>query len=293
MNNEQIEKASMRRPVSENRQLKNKIEKGFDIESMKSYGVYPTANKMGFSSSKLDDSVQNWISSLPESNKPLVDLGCGHGFQTIAALKAGRDVLAIDADERHLEYLKSQVESLSERSEQGCTNIPGNLVGIQAVRLVQSNILSSESAAGILLSEVLHFLSPEEPFKLFRDVFDWLEPGGRFVVTTTSPVFADFIMHGKGKLTTGGSMEEAWEFVLNASDEELVRSAPFDVQLGNSGIASKVGPGSLNTSSTRQLLALSRLSGFEVEFLDYISQKKIPSLFTGDELVCLVARKAH
>lgn len=264
-----------------------------DFSFLETRGAYVTKNHIGYSYSKLDKAVTYWIESLPESNKPLLDLGAGLGFQTAAAIKAGRDVAAVDIDKRNLQALRERVNTSINNSSNASTVPPGNVVSTTEACLPNSGLFGKESAAGILVSEMLHFLKLGESTQLFRDAFSWLQPGGRLVVTAGSPVVVDALGELGGTLIGNRTLEETWDFIYSASDEQLAKEALFSVEMPKkekklSDAVSKV----IKFISTNELFAYANLANFEIEFLDYTSPKKCPfALSETDDISCLVARK--
>lgn len=253
-----------------------------------------TKNKKGFAFSRLDESVDIWASSLPESNLPLIDLGAGYGFQTIAALKKGRNVIAVDMESEHLKALRNSVRHETENIRQVAEGHVGNLVDTKTAELPDGSIFKENEVAGILLSEVIHFCSPGEPLSIFKDAYRWLWPGGLFVVTGASPAVADFLVQLGATLNGERSIDEAWNILSTGKDDEIINSAATFVDL--STMQSKLIPEILGNHmycvSTNELCALAQYSGFEIERADYIPGDKYPMKCSKyDNEVLLVARK--
>lgn len=256
---------------------------------MMAIGAYPTANKKGFSFSKLDEGVKRWISSLPDSKNPLLDLGSGHGFQTLAAIKAGRRVISVDCSEKNLETLRLYVNS--ELETEKINSEIGVLVDSVLATLPAKHLFAGESASGILLSEVIHFLPHQQVLPLFTHALHWLEKGGLFVVSTASPAFYRPSMKVLNQPICEEELSKKWKFVKHATDEELISKPVFAVEIGKGEGRKVVSEPSLQMRSTDELLVLAQLSGFEVLFLDYTSPGKYPFGSRCDDMSLLVAKK--
>lgn len=254
----------------------------------------PTKNQKGYAFSFMDEPVDIWASSLPESSSPLVDLGAGYGFQTIAALKKGRNVIAVDMDDEHLKALRSSVRLLTENAQKQGKSSVGNLVDTKIAALPDGSLFSENNVAGVLLSEVVHFCSPGEPLLLFNDAYRWLQPGGLFVVTAVSPAIAEFSVQFGAKLHGGRSMDDAWNILSTGKDDEVINSSATFVDLSTvrSNIIRKSFGNHLYCFTTNELCALARCSGFEIEEAKYLIGEKYPLKFSKyDNEVLLVAKK--
>lgn len=254
----------------------------------------PTRNKKGFAFKNLDESVDIWISSLPKSDRPLADLGAGYGFQTIAALKKGRNVIAVDMESEHLEVIWKSVQSITMTTSKENGGQMGNLIGVKTARLPNSSLFNENKLSGILLSEVIHFVDVGEPLQIFQDAFRWLQPGGLLVVTGASPAIAEFLVRFGATLNGERSIDEAWDVLANRSDVEIISSAATLVDVStvrSSSIRDSIGS-HMYCISTNELCALARVSGFDIERAEYIAGEKYSmkcSKFDNEAL--LVARK--
>lgn len=253
-----------------------------------------TKNRKGYAFSILDESVDIWASSLAESKFPLLDLGAGYGFQTIAALKKGRNVIAVDMETEHLKALQDRVLLESENVQKDGKGSIGHLVGTKTATLPKETLFAENEVAGILLSEVIHFCSPGEPLLIFKNAYKWLQPGGLFVVTGASPVIAEFLVQLGATLNGNRSINEAWNILSTEKDDVIIKSAATLVDLSkvrSELIRDAVGS-HMYCISTNELSALARSAGFEVERADYIPGDKYPMKCSKyDSEVLLVARK--
>lgn len=256
--------------------------------------VEPTNNKKGFMFLKIGESAQYWLDSLPHSEKPLLDIGAAYGVHTIHAINAGRHVIALDCDQSHLAELRRRVESLQSNPRAEANVSLGALRGTVRATLPCSDACAADSVSGVLISEVLAFMRPGEPQVVFNDVFRWLQPGGRLVVTAASSTCLEHSVNVRGfQLANGRSLDEALQ-LLRASPNVLLDAAPGFLQLNKDYKFSAQLPESLYYLSTSELELMAESAGFQVERVSYISPKKYPKLPDSnrtDETVLLVARK--
>lgn len=267
-----------------------------DPKALLAMGMERTNNKTGFMFLRIGESASYWLNSRPHSPNPLVDLGSAYGVHTLHALKAGRDVVAVDMDEIHIARLRERVdEYLASPAAQNGAG-PGRLVRATVATLPQSGVCDDESVAGVLLSEVLHFMKPGEPLPLMKDIYRWLEPGGRLVATcaASSPVkVANFSKKAGYVLRDGRTAEEVDKLVSSASGEELMEMAPAYMELPDSAPFRNITSGHLYLMSTKELKAFAIQAGFQIERCRYIAQNKYPDKDHTNDTVLLVARKPN
>lgn len=254
-----------------------------------------TTNGRGYSFNFKSSSTSHWMSSLPESSAPLVDLGAGFGFAVAEAIKSGRDVVAVDCEQLHLEKISEIVRNAlttrASEAEMVGTNLPGKLLDLKLSVLPEADLFGTEEVAGVLLAHVLHFLKPGEPLQMFHDVFRWLQPGALFVVTTISCAGLEFLLSVGSKLSKPRSMDDLWHFLQNALDEEIIEECPTYVMITNDMIKRRAGP-HLICFSTNELRALARLAGFEIIALEYEQPPDFAfAISQTDMTTILVARK--
>lgn len=255
-------------------------------------GLERTNNNKGYMFLNIGESAEHWLASLPQSQKPLLDLGAAYGVHTIHAIKAGRDVIAVDCDETHIRVLNERVDSfLSEQRDSKY----GELVRTTVATLPKGDLCEENSVAGVLLSEVLHFLKPGGPLAVMRDIFRWLEPGGLFVATCASSTCASSVEFSQFSLILyqlrhGRTLAEAKELLREASGEELLDIAPFYMELRTDLEFEAGAYDHLYLWSTKEIGAMARKAGFDVERVEYFSPSKYPQPTKDDEVI-LLARK--
>lgn len=271
--------------------------KVLDLSSPQSFrdaGLEPTKNKMGFMFFKIGESADHWLESLPHSNKPLLDIGAAYGIHTIHALKNGRDVIALDCDEPHLAELRRRVSAAESHSANGTEKKMGKLSGTIFAKLPSPDALSEGSVSGVLISEVFHFMRPGQPQHVLRDVFRWLEPGGRVVVTTASSLDLEQKLAVDGiRLANGRSLEETQRIMSKPADIQLDAAPGLLTFADGYKFRDKV-PGFMYTLSTTEVELMAKRAGFHAERVSYISTGKYPNFSKSElvgETVLLVARK--
>lgn len=120
---------------------------------------------VGFTFSPTANYIEYWLNSW-QGNKPLLDLGCGHGTNTFEALRLGANVVAADISTPHLE--------------------PHPSLTCAIARLPHDIPFAENSFAGILCAEVFHFLRNEQVLPAIDKLFSLLEPAGHLVITCAS-----------------------------------------------------------------------------------------------------------
>jgi ubiquinone/menaquinone biosynthesis C-methylase UbiE len=100
-----------------------------------------------------------------------LDVGCGDGIATAAALARGGRVMAVDPDQAALDQLLRRVPA-----EQ-----------LRRLRLCRSRLEELDfkfpSFSAVHASRVLHFLEPAAVEQSFRKFFRWLYPHGKLFIS--------------------------------------------------------------------------------------------------------------
>jgi SAM-dependent methyltransferase len=104
-----------------------------------------------------------------------LDVGCGEGIATIAALARGGHVLAVDRDPGVLHRLLARVPSEQYRR-----------LKVREAALPDVDFKFGHFAA-VHASRVLHFLSPHEIQSSLRKFFRWLYPDGKLFISVLNP----------------------------------------------------------------------------------------------------------
>jgi hypothetical protein len=139
-----------------------------------------TLNATGIEMSVANPLVKFWAQSF-DGIHPIVDIGCAYGRNIQAAHNILKDkitvdnnntfILACDCNKGHLDAVKNL-----------------QLPGVETVYArLPENFPSQIVASGILMGEVLHFLSGEAIEKTLVSVRDTLVSGGVLAITACSP----------------------------------------------------------------------------------------------------------
>lgn len=125
--------------------------------------VLPTVNKMGWGSDFPHEIDLAFAEFAATCEHPVLDIGAGFGAATLAALKSGATVVAIDLDFSHLQSLAASVASqVRNRLELLPGRFPGDLT------------FADQYFGAIHTSNVLHFLTLAELECGIRLMFQWL-----------------------------------------------------------------------------------------------------------------------
>ena len=120
---------------------------------------------VGFTFSQPASYIEYWLNGW-QGGKPLLDLGCGHGVNTLEALKHGARVVAVDIDTPPL--------------------APHPSLTCEIARLPDEILFAENSFSGILCAEVFHFLSNEQIQPAIKTLYSLLQDGGYLVITCAS-----------------------------------------------------------------------------------------------------------
>ncbi|MBO9480861.1 MULTISPECIES: class I SAM-dependent methyltransferase [Gammaproteobacteria] len=118
--------------------------------------------------------LDRWLGSWKD-DKPLLDIGCGHGVNTHAALMHGAQVIATDMDKPDL---SKWLKDLPETQQKAVT--------CKAAKLPENIPFADNAFCGILCAEVFHFLANEEVAPSINEIYRILEPGGTLLLTCCS-----------------------------------------------------------------------------------------------------------
>ncbi|MGN6671030.1 MAG: class I SAM-dependent methyltransferase [Candidatus Nucleicultricaceae bacterium] len=135
-----------------------------------------TLNGMGYTNTEHNPALDAFLLRVEETKGTFADIGAAFGYASIAALKRGGKVVAIDLDEGHLdELMHNTPEHLRDNLVCKVGHFPNNVK------------LPDSSFDGILMAKVLLFYTAEEIEAVLRTVYALLKPGGCFYVTSPSP----------------------------------------------------------------------------------------------------------
>lgn len=126
-------------------------------------------------SPSLDSLSLNFAIASRGSRFHVLDIGCGDGIATAAALARGAHVVAVDPDAEHLDMLLSKIPS--EHWQRLRVQL-GELPGLE---------FKSTHFSALHCSRVLHLLGPGELRLSLHKFHRWLFPEGRLFLSTFSP----------------------------------------------------------------------------------------------------------
>lgn len=180
--------------------------------------VVPTMNKKGFMCNNIYPITEEFISRAASVEGAHLEIGSAYGNIAIEALKRGcKNYIANDLDIRHLKIL-------SRIMQESYSNLIDHLKIIHGSYPNEVK-LEAESIDSILISRVLHFLSPEKIFAVVKDMHRILRPGGKIYALCISPYntgIKDFIpvfeeSKRKGEKYPGYTTEK-WKYM----DEKII-----------------------------------------------------------------------
>lgn len=158
---------------------------------------------MGWASTQLSPLTEAFVAFAAQVRGPVLDIGGAPGVASAAALNAGAEVIANDLDADLLSALPRQHPHLSV--------LPG--------RFPRDLHFDLEALAAVHASNVFHFLTGNQLDAGLRAISNWLRPGGKLFVQTSTPYqaqFATFIPEYERRLGVGmkwpGWLPKAGEF---------------------------------------------------------------------------------
>ena len=169
-------------------------------------GLIPCSNGRGFIEQDLNNISKSFVEESSELEGLSLDVGCAYGIASIAALKKGSKVLASDMDQAHLDIL---LKETPEELKDNLTTKLGTLPNID---------FKNESFIAIHCSRCLHFLTPNELIETLRNMYNWIQPGGRiYLITDTcySGPWKNYLPEFEKKLEAGDPFPGFIENVLD------------------------------------------------------------------------------
>jgi len=120
----------------------------------------------------LDDLSMRFVLYARSVQGDLLDIGCGDGIATAAALTRGARLYAVDTEEAHLHQLLARVPPVhAPRLRVQVGSLPG--VNFKFPRF-----------SAVHASRVLHFLDPLSIQRSLQKFFHWLYPNGKLFLST-------------------------------------------------------------------------------------------------------------
>lgn len=238
---------------------------------------------------QLSPLLREWVDSY-DGVRPILEYGAGYGGNVIAASielsRAVRDdplprtrILAAEFCDLYLHVI----------------NRSNSLQGVETLRCSLPALpVPPQSLSGIMLSENLHFMRPDEIEAAISCSYDRLAPGGRLCITALSP----FCARGRlGELIrhTYAVNQNSKAFPLGAGFnlQEIVREDPLIFEGACHRHTVHDMPTYVHPLGEAELVRVCTGAGFSVESLGYRSCASYPSALRcdGREQICVVARK--
>jgi SAM-dependent methyltransferase len=153
---------------------KSKVESSLKLPEANELGWVPTRNRYGFNSRDTDYLTDEFLKAARKRNARVLDVGCSYGLQSIAALKKGAEVVAVDIGTEELEVLRA---TCPDRYRSKLEIICGRFAEVD---------LPTRPFDAILARLSLHFTDGKTLEHNIAKMFEHLKPGGKvFVMTTT------------------------------------------------------------------------------------------------------------
>jgi ubiquinone/menaquinone biosynthesis C-methylase UbiE len=218
--------------------------------------IVPTMNRKGFMVNIIDSISEKFIEQAINNDKNHLEIGCAYGNIAVELLHRGcKNYTAIDLDIRHLKILARRVKEAH-------PNLIDNIKLVQG-SYPQEIKLEDNSYDSILISRVLHFLSPDEILTMIADMHRILKPQGRIYVicaSTYNKNYASFIP----------IFEEAKRNGVKYPGHTKEKDKYIDLSLMDEGAIKSIHPGEYTFFDHDSFAEFFEDSGFKVEEPTYI-----------------------
>lgn len=139
-------------------------------------GMVKTANKMGVTTLEMAPPTEDFVRFAALCKKPVLDVGCGYGVSSLAALKTGARVIAFDLSKDHLRVLSNNTPA---KWKKNLTTTVG--------RFPADLHLVPQSLSAIHAAMILHFLSGEDITEGLKKCYEGMEHGGCLFLANMTP----------------------------------------------------------------------------------------------------------
>lgn len=130
---------------------------------------------------KVDDWLERFDSIIDNSSKPILDLGCGGGNDTLYLITKGKQVISCDQSEN---AIKNIIKNFPEVKETRCFNM---LDGIP---------FEDDSFEVVIADLCLHYFNDGDTRSVISDIHRILVPGGHLILRVNS---INDVNHGAGQ----------------------------------------------------------------------------------------------
>jgi SAM-dependent methyltransferase len=193
------------------------------------------------------------------SNGDLLDIGCGDGIATAAALMRGARLYAVDPDQAALHHLLARVPPVHARRLRVRV---GGLPGVD---------FKFPRFSAVHASRVLHLLDPLSLRRSLQKFFHWLYPGGKLFLSTLTPA-GDY-----------------WAFAAREVARKKVVQDPWPGYIADVRRLRPNWDGACDTVHLLEEPVLRReleAAGFEIEYID-----SYPLPWDSDQMSCAVVAR--
>ncbi len=217
----------------------------------------------------LDPFSAEFVEFAKTCSSPILDIGAAFGAATVPALKASQCcVIADDIGKENLLVLRKQAD---ERDR--------DRLYLNEKRFPQELEFAAGSLQAVLACRLFHFLRGDEIDEGLKKIFDWLVPGGKLFVITSTPyqgVIKEFVPIYEERWANGVRWPGHVEDYGNASKAVYSNLHAF-----------------LHVMDERPLRRALEEAGFEIERIGLIDRRKtIPTLsWDGREGIGVIAIK--
>ncbi|WP_035587202.1 class I SAM-dependent methyltransferase [Hippea jasoniae] len=149
---------------------------------------------------------------LPRNVKSVLDVGCGSGRHTLALLREGFSVTAVDTSETALGILKSLVNNFKENINDKLKIMQGDIKNMP---------FNNNSFDAILCWGVLHYLDTEELKKAIKEMHRILKEGGLLALTLRSTEDSEYKREHGDKLQESQAFESKGMLFKYFSESDL------------------------------------------------------------------------
>lgn len=244
--------------------LDRKIARELDIVPLAT-GQVATKNERGIMMAGSNPLIDIWIEDGFDGVFPLFDVGAAYGNNTIPALRRGANVVAIDCDETHLEYIRRAWDAEKQPYEGRLMTVYGKLPELYTPPHLR--------ASGILCSEVIHFLEGDDVERSFRRFHEVLVPGGALCLTCadSSAVALEQVFEERraaGHKWPGELTEDEFDAFITKAMKEL-------------DLPDEARPPYLHTFSPEVIADVATRAGFRVVSCEARMHPGYPEVFRG------------
>jgi SAM-dependent methyltransferase len=228
-----------------------------------------TLNKLGRTTTRLNEINQRFVDASRDAKRPVLDIGCAMGVAALAALETGATVHANDVDDEHLRLVR---ENAPAASQDRLVTVPGRFPGDLHYQAAAFDVIHA--------SNLLNFLTGQDIENGFAAIARWLAPGGLFLSISGSPYAGNvcgFIPAYEAAVAAGADWPGECEDLPSYSNDPTVSELPRFLHL--------LDPAVLARSARR--------AGLTVEQAAFFNRRGTPDYIRldGRENVILVARK--